>query len=233
MDTEFRSPTSFLLKTQTPRSTKKETPCLARLRALCDPDTDPEESTDKCRQKLDFSDDNCNDKESQEDKTSKYFTNKSSSGSDSSLRIKSSNKENINMSKLSESLEDRIKKKINNVKDRSTKKKKPVQVENKKKPAQDKEKTAGRKKTAVTKKTATENYRTPKISTSSVSSDESDTDRKKTVKPKSKKKLSNDSISISSDDEKFDQEIKKIHRSSLANGTYSFLESLSGNILLF
>ncbi|KAG5888914.1 hypothetical protein JTB14_019411 [Gonioctena quinquepunctata] len=183
--------------------------------------THSESSPDQARPrtKLNFNESSSSD-ELDDSKTSKYFKNKPKLKDD--LRKDSPNKENFDVSDLGQSLEERIRKKMNNI--RNT-------------PSTDraKEKSRNTKKTPTSNKVNNQITKNPvhkpngTYSTSSSSSSSSD-DKSRSMfitKRKVHKPISDDSISISSDEE-WNQEISKIeHRTELRDGTYSFLASLS------
>lgn len=195
-----------------------ESPALHRLHSLCDSDTSPDVSEDKVipRVKLNFDDSDCEDDvgktlRNNEKITSKYFKNITRSNKKPELESKSvgneSDRENLeDFSFLGQSLEERIRKKMNGIKDICK--------------GKAKERKNSCDKTPLTNGRGVDSKETNKKTSSSTKEIAEKTDKNR--------KLS--TASNSSSDDAWELEISKIvHESKPINGKYSFLASLSGN----
>lgn len=194
-----------------------ESPLVQRLNGLCDSDTNSDVSDDKIspRKKLDFDDSDCDEdvgktSKNNEKTTSKYFRNVARTKKKTMSMEKESNKENRDdFSFLGESLEERIRKKINGMED--------VRGDRKK------EKKDPREKTTST------NGRGVRFTKSDKKTD------KGTKKTEEKSDDNNRKLSTAStsSDDTWEAEISKIvHDTKPVNGKYSFLASLSGKVYL-
>ncbi|CAH0558327.1 unnamed protein product [Brassicogethes aeneus] len=192
-------PQNNLLKNlQTAKVEKKiSTPWMAKLKTLCDPESSPSPETtpvkNKQRTKLNFDD------TPKEGTASKYF--------DKKTRADTNDKENsFEFSDLGETLEERIRKKLNN--------ENPLKGKNAKTP----------KKKEIKQPAGFRDYRDLYVSGSTSSND---SDSLKNVKPVRKK--TNKKYADSSSDEWTTDKSDKIAISTKKK-SWTFLESLSGNV---
>ncbi|XP_074030968.1 uncharacterized protein isoform X2 [Leptinotarsa decemlineata] len=203
----------------------------SKLKVLCDSDTNSENSPIKAcpKTRLDFGDES-SDETTNDPKTSKYFQKKPVLQKDT--KKDDLPNENFDSSDLGQSLEERIRKKINNIKVPSVESK-PL---NKISKTPKKTLTSNKENTPIMEFPQFLNMRATRPSlTSSTSNSDEETSQPRFItqtKRKADKPTVNIDVSISSDDE-WDQEVSKLnHKKEIRNGTYSFLASLSGDIPL-
>nr|XP_023015904.1 uncharacterized protein LOC111505345 [Leptinotarsa decemlineata] len=198
----------------------------SKLKVLCDSDTNSENSPIKAcpKTRLDFGDES-SDETTNDPKTSKYFQKKPVLQKDT--KKDDLPNENFDSSDLGQSLEERIRKKINNIKVPSVESK-PL---NKISKTPKKTLTSNKENTPIMEFPQFLNMRATRPSlTSSTSNSDEETSQPRFItqtKRKADKPTVNIDVSISSDDE-WDQEVSKLnHKKEIRNGTYSFLASLS------